>query len=81
MLATCERNKRGLKSQDNNMTEPVKPETYVFEQTEVRLTGRTAENKLRSGKVDVVHEITPVETIIGTWKKWIRLDQLFKVAK
>lgn len=53
---------------------------YVFEQSEVRVTGRTAENTLRSGKVDVMHEITPVDSSLGAWKKWVRLDTLFKVT-
>lgn len=51
-------------------------QTYVHEQTEVRLTGRTAKNTLRSGKVEVIHEITPVDSMVGSWKKWVRLDQL-----
>lgn len=62
------------------MTEQTPSKTYVFENTEVKLTGRVARNTLRSGKIDEVCEITPVETIVGTWKKWVRLDQLFEVA-
>lgn len=54
-------------------------QTYVFEQTEVRKTGRTAESKLRSGKIETVVEITPVDTMAGSWKKWVREDILFEV--
>ena len=53
--------------------------TYVFENVEVRKTGRTAQNVLPSKRVDVVHEITPVDSIVGTWKKWVRDDLLFTV--
>lgn len=53
--------------------------TYVFDQTEVKLTGRTAETTLRSGKIDTLHEVTPVESIVGSWKKWVDLSKLPKV--
>lgn len=53
--------------------------TYVYENVEVRKTGRRAERKLKSGKVDVVIEITPMDTIVGTWKKWVIEDTLFEV--
>lgn len=53
--------------------------TYVFENAEVRLTGRKAQNKLRSGKADILEEITPIDPMVGTWKKWVRLTQLFEV--
>lgn len=53
--------------------------TYVWDNAEVRLTGRKAQNKLRSGKIDILEEITPVDPIVGSWKKWVRLTQLFEV--
>ena len=52
---------------------------YVYENNEVRLTGRKASKTLRSDKVDVLVEITPVDTIVGTWKKWVRMAELFEV--
>ena len=55
--------------------------TYVHEQIEVKLTGRTAEQTLRSGKVDILHEFSPVDTNVGSWKKWARINQLFTVTK
>ena len=54
-------------------------QTYVFENVEVRKTGRKAEHKLRSGKVDELVEVTPVDSITGSWKKWVREDILFEV--
>jgi len=56
-----------------------KQPTYVFENVEVKMTGRKASNKLRSGKVDELVEITPTDSIVGSWKKWAREDVLFKV--
>lgn len=54
-------------------------QTFVFENIEVKKTGRKAQNQLRSGKVDELVEITPVDTTVGGWKKWVREDLLFKV--
>lgn len=53
--------------------------TYVYEQVEVRKTGRKAERKLKSGRVDSVIEITPTDSTYGTWKKWVTEETLFEV--
>lgn len=52
---------------------------YVYDNVEVIKTGRSAKKPLRSGKVDELFEITPVETMDGTWKKWVREIELFEV--
>jgi hypothetical protein len=54
-------------------------QTYVFDNIEVRKTGRKAHNKLRSGKIDELVEITPVDSTVGSWKKWAREEVLFEV--
>lgn len=54
--------------------------TYVLDNVEVKKTGRTASKKLRSGKVDELFEVTPVDEKIGTWKKWVRDAELFEVG-
>jgi len=54
--------------------------SYVFENIEVKKTGRTAERKLKSGKVDHLLEITPADENIGRWKKWVRDAELFEVV-
>jgi hypothetical protein len=51
----------------------------VFENVEVRKTGRKAENKLRSGKVDELVEVTPIDGTTGSWRKWVREEILFEV--
>lgn len=53
--------------------------TYVFDNAEVQMTGRTAKKKLKSGKIDELYEITPLDPAIGTWKKWVREAELFEV--
>ncbi len=65
------------------MTE--QPKTYVYRDTEVKLTGRTADKELKSTRrtkepsVVTLHEITPVDSMNGTWKKWVRMTELFEV--
>lgn len=53
--------------------------TYVLDNVEVKKTGRTAEKTLKSGKVDKLFEVTPVDENIGKWKKWVRDVELFEV--
>lgn len=55
--------------------------TYVFEGVEVKKTGRRAQNKLRSGKIDEIVEVTPVDHMTGSWKKWTREDALHEVVQ
>ena len=55
-------------------------QTFLFEDVEVQLTGRTATRKLRSGKVDERVEITPVE-ITPVWKKWVRKTDLYEIGE
>ena len=54
---------------------------YVYDNVEVVKTGRTASKPLRSGKVDELYEVTPIDTIIGSWKKWVRDAELFEVQQ
>lgn len=53
--------------------------TYVFDNVEVKKTGRNAQRKLKSGKVDELFEITPVDEHVGQWKKWVHEVELFAV--
>lgn len=54
--------------------------TYVYDATEVRATGRSATRELRSGRKDILLEVTPVNEISGTWKKWISESDLFAIT-
>ena len=60
------------------MTDPA--QTYVYENVEVKKTGRTAQKTLKSGSVDQLVEITPVDSMVGSWKKWVRDAELFEVS-
>lgn len=55
--------------------------TYVYEETEVKLTGRTAIRKIAvpGGKTRemVINEITPCEDL--DWKKWVPMEQLYEI--
>lgn len=53
--------------------------TYVYENVEVKLTGRTATRKTPSGKLDALHEITPADSITGQWKRWVRMLDLYEI--
>lgn len=55
-------------------------QTYVYENVEVQKTGRTAQKTLKSGSVDQLVEITPVDSMVGSWKKWVRDAELFEVS-
>lgn len=54
-------------------------QSYVFENVEVVLTGRKAAKTLRSGKEEVLYEITPKHSTTGMWKKWVNLSQMYEV--
>lgn len=63
-----------------------KQKTYVFEGTEVKLTGRTAvtKNELlakKGGTAAILHEIVPASQDFMQWVKWVRIDQLFEVQQ
>lgn len=55
--------------------------TYVFDNVEVKKTGRIAHKPLRSGKIDTVVEITPIDGVFGSWKKWVSEDTLYVVGQ
>ena len=52
---------------------------WVFENTEVVMTGRKAKKTMRSGKDDILYEITPRHTTSGSWKKWADLNQMYQI--
>jgi len=54
-------------------------QTYLFEDVEVRKTGREATKKLRNDKIDIRFEITPVDKMQGIWTKWVRTVDLYEI--
>ncbi len=53
-------------------------ETYVYQDSEVKLTGRVAQRAV-GNKMQEVVEITPANIDDGSWKRWVPLSSLFKV--
>ncbi len=53
--------------------------SYVYDNTEVVKTGRTAARNLSSGKQDVQFEVTPKFPMNGNWKKWVRESDLYLI--
>ena len=51
---------------------------YVFEGTEVKLTGRTAK-KEGIQKELLLYEVTPIDETDGGWKRWVRLTDLYSI--
>jgi hypothetical protein len=59
---------------------------YVYEGTEVKLTGRRAEKRLeRAGKppkvIGILVEISPTDPDGPQWKKWVEESSLFKIIQ
>lgn len=54
--------------------------TFVFGETEVKKTGRTASKPLTGGKQLVYEEITPVNSYDGEWKKFVNPTMLMTIA-
>ena len=62
--------------------------TYVHDGVEVKLTGREARKESqrrttrgRTPRVEILVEIQPVDVDSGTWKKWVKKEELFEISK
>lgn len=60
-------------------TKPPKSVYYVFEGTECTMTGRTASkaSTLNNKVLLTMYEIEPADKEGTSWKKWVKMDQLF----
>ncbi len=60
--------------------------TYIHDGTEVKLTGRVAKKETQTpskrvtSKSTTIHEITPADAETGSWKKWVKMTDLFEVV-
>ena len=54
-------------------------ESFVFGETEVKKTGRSATRPIPGNKVMVLVEITPVDENDGTWKKFVNPSSLLTI--
>jgi len=55
-------------------------ETFVYDDIEVKKTGRTASKPVPGGKFVTLCEITPNDPDVGTWKKWVNPSSLFIIG-
>lgn len=64
-----------------------KNKTYVFGDLEVSLTGREAIKTLEAkgrrtqDKTFTLYEITPADKEEGSWKKWVKLTDLYEIQE
>ena len=71
--------------QDNNGNKININTTFVFNDVEVKLTGRTASKVYPATaripeRTEVKVEITPADrTVNGTWKKWVKQTELYGI--
>lgn len=60
-----------------------KQRTYLLNNIEVKPTERTAKKEIKrrigESTYKILHEVTPVDQEIGSWKQWVTLDELFVV--
>lgn len=56
-------------------------QTYVLNDTEVKLTGRVAKRAGPGNKQQELVEVTPAEEDNGTWKKWVPRSTLFEIQQ
>ena len=53
-------------------------ETFVYEDCEIKLTGRKAVKQALKDKTFELVEITPIDGI-NDWRKWVREIDLYKI--
>ena len=59
--------------------------TYVYNDTEVKLTGRSAEKSLppvgrkKEPRITYLYEIEPSDSEAVRWKKWVRIVDLYEI--
>ena len=62
--------------------------SHVYNGIEVKLTGRVATKQITttsrrtreiSTSDETLHEITPKNAEEGSWKKWVKLDELYTI--
>ncbi len=54
--------------------------TYLLDDIEVVLTGRTATRELKNNRKDEKYEIKPADPSSGTWTKWVRMTDLYTIT-
>lgn len=60
-------------------------ERYVYNGTEVEMTGRVAKKDIpmrgrNTTHLSFLYEITPVDNEEGSWKKWVQMGELYEIV-
>lgn len=63
-------------------------QTFVHEGVEVELTGRNAQRQTTRRttrgsvpRIEILVEIAPVDKETGSWKKWVKKEELYEISK
>jgi len=63
-------------------------EQYIYGEIEVEMTGRIAKKAINvnnrratNTSISIVHEIQPIDKENGSWKKWVKLEELYKIEQ
>lgn len=80
-----------VKIPELSISEKTEMPNYVYDETEVKLTGRKAKRAKPTQQVQrrrsvsgtggaeaILYEITPIDDVLD-WKKWVTMDDLFEV--
>jgi hypothetical protein len=61
-------------------------DSYVYNEVEVVLTGRKAAKEVKGSgrrvatKTHMLYEITPKNNDEGSWKRWVRITDLYQIV-
>ena len=58
-----------------------KEKTYLLDDVEVIFTGRVAKRQLKNNKTDERYEVKPSDSAFGSWKKWVRITDLYEIEE
>lgn len=54
---------------------------YVWNNVEVRLTGRIATRMLRNKREVKLYEVEPADPEQGSFKNWVQITELYKIEE
>ena len=68
------------------MSEVKIDQKYVLNDLEVKLTGRVAVKRSKTGRnpgsvISTVYEVSPADTEEGSWKKWVKFTDLYEIIE
>jgi len=58
--------------------------SYIYDSVEVMLTGRKASKDVKRRRrtdKEVLYEVTPCNDEVGTWKRWVKPEELYVIEE